>query len=137
MPSIRFPSDAVPYLRKGLEWDAEYSRMLLLKGADIICCMALGGGYDSYEVGITEEAVFAPAIDMGAGGVILAHTHPASPYPIASDADIRLTTLYTMIGERLGIRIRDHIILTRERYLSFQEAGLMRIIRESDVPTKE
>lgn len=128
---IRFPSDAVPLLREGLEWDAEYSLTLLMKGAEVMALVELGGGYDSYEVGITEEAVFAPALDRGVDDVILCHTHPSSPYPIASDADIRLTALMAAVGERLGVKLRDHIVLTRERYLSFQEAGLMRLIREA------
>ena len=41
------------------------------------------------------------------------------------------TPLMAAVGERLGVKLRDHIVLTRERYLSFQEAGLMRLIREA------
>ena len=125
---IGVPSDAVPLIRDGLEWDAEYARTILLDGVEVIAVVDIGGGYDSYEVGITPEGVFLPALETGADGIILAHSHPKSPWPIASDADIRLTANYALIGERLGITVRDHIIVTKEHYTSFQEMGLMRAI---------
>lgn len=129
--TIRLPSDAVGLIREGLEWNAEYARAILLDGYEVIGVVRLGGGYDRYEVGITSEAVFVPAMKHGADGIILAHSHPASPWPIASNADVLLTARYYRLGKELGITIQDHIIVTKERYMSFQEAGLMRIIRET------
>ena len=69
--------------------------------------------------------VFRPLIREAARAAILVHNHPSgSPDP--SEADARLTQRLAHAGDLLGIRVLDHIVVAREGYFSFLDAGLMR-----------
>lgn len=66
--------------------------------------------------------VFRLAVELRAASVVLFHNHPSGdPQPSADD--LVLTTRLVAAGEVLGIRVDDHVILTDQRYFSFQEAG--------------
>ncbi|MEI6533365.1 MAG: DNA repair protein RadC [Candidatus Roizmanbacteria bacterium] len=68
--------------------------------------------------------VFEPAIRCVAGQIILAHNHPSGD-PDPSDADIEITQRLTDAGKILGIDVVDHVIVTKEKYFSFKEKGLI------------
>lgn len=64
------------------------------------------------------------AIESLCTGIILAHNHPSGKL-IASEADKAITK---KIREGLGIfdiKLIDHLILTKESYLSFGDEGLL------------
>ena len=64
------------------------------------------------------------AVDTLASSVILAHNHPSgNRTPSPQDKD--LTKRITKGLELFGIRVLDHIILTKDSYLSMQDEGLM------------
>lgn len=126
---IHLPSEAAALIRKTLSWDAEYARAILMKGYEVLAVVDLGKGVDRHEVRISPLDVFVPALRMGANALILSHSHPASPYPIASDEDIRLTERYIRIGRELRIDIIDHIILTERHMLSFKQNGLLAVLK--------
>jgi DNA repair protein RadC len=69
--------------------------------------------------------VFADVIADRAAAVIFAHNHPSGDLQ-PSDADLRLHEQLTDAGKILGLRVLDHVIVTREGHYSFQEAGLIR-----------
>ena len=63
--------------------------------------------------------VFAGPLKDRATSVIIAHNHPsgiASP----SKEDIKTTQHLVAAGQLLGIRMRDHIIITTNNYYSFR-----------------
>jgi DNA repair protein RadC len=60
-----------------------------------------------------------------AAAVIFAHNHPSGDLQ-PSEADIRLQDQLTEAGKILGIRVLDHIIVTRKGHYSFQESGLIK-----------
>jgi DNA repair protein RadC len=64
------------------------------------------------------------AVDTLASSVILAHNHP-SGNRTPSPQDKELTRRITKGLELFGIRVLDHIILTKDSYLSMQDEGLM------------
>jgi DNA repair protein RadC len=64
------------------------------------------------------------AVDTLASSVILAHNHP-SGNRTPSPQDKELTRRITQGLELFGIRVLDHIILTKDSYLSMQDEGLM------------
>jgi len=68
--------------------------------------------------------VFEPAVKNLAAQVILAHNHPSGD-PEPSEDDLELNKRLVEAGKILGIEVIDHIIITRERYLSFKEKGLL------------
>jgi DNA repair protein RadC len=62
--------------------------------------------------------VFAPAI--GAAAIILVHNHPSGdPAPSAEDA--ALTERMRQVGEVVGIRVLDHVVIGQGRYVSLAE----------------
>jgi len=69
--------------------------------------------------------VFADVIADRAAGVIFAHNHPSGE-PQPSEADLRIHQQLTEAGKILGLRVLDHVIVTRKGYFSYQEAGLIR-----------
>jgi DNA repair protein RadC len=57
-------------------------------------------------------------------GFIFAHNHPnGDPQP--SEADRRALDRLTEAAKILGLRILDHVIVTKKGYYSFQESGLV------------
>ncbi len=66
--------------------------------------------------------VFLPVIRESAAAVILVHNHPSGdPTPSAEDLDI--TRRLREVGELMGVRILDHIVIGRGRYVSFVDDG--------------
>lgn len=61
--------------------------------------------------------VFRPAIAYGAVAVVLAHNHPSNITTPSID-DIRVTKQLIDAGAMLGIEVLDHIIVTRDGYMS-------------------
>ncbi|KAF0156977.1 MAG: radC [Syntrophaceae bacterium] len=57
--------------------------------------------------------------------VIFVHNHPSGDLQ-PSDADLKMHEQLTEAGNILGIRVLDHIIISRRGHLSFQEAGLIK-----------
>ncbi len=61
--------------------------------------------------------VFKPAIEYSAAAVILVHNHP-SDETAPSDADIAVTKQLVLAGQMLGIPLIDHVIVTRQSFIS-------------------
>ncbi len=68
--------------------------------------------------------VFKPAILEAAASVILLHNHPSGD-PTPSREDVRLTRQLVECARLLDLRIHDHLIVGRGRYVSFAEKGLL------------
>lgn len=69
--------------------------------------------------------VFADVIVDRAAAVIFVHNHPSGDLQ-PSDADLRMHEQLTQAANILGLRILDHIIISRRGHLSFQEAGIIK-----------
>ena len=68
--------------------------------------------------------VFAEAIKNKAASVIFAHNHPSGNTEPSED-DLLLTKKLVESGKILGIDIIDHIIVTKDNFLSFKEQNLI------------
>lgn len=68
--------------------------------------------------------VFEPAVMHTAAHIILAHNHPSGD-PTPSDIDIIVTKRLVEAGDILGIDVLDHIIVTKQSYVSLKQRGLM------------
>ncbi len=73
---------------------------------------------------IHPREVFADAITDRAASIIIAHNHPSGD-PEPSNSDIRITRQLICTGEIIGIPILDHIIVSKNKYYSFQKSGLI------------
>jgi len=67
--------------------------------------------------------VFKEAIHGSAASVILVHNHPSNDLE-PSEEDIKLTRRMVEAGNIMGIEVLDHIIITRNNYLSMKSRGL-------------
>ena len=63
--------------------------------------------------------VIKRALDLGATALIMVHNHPSGD-PTPSQADIDMTTEVMEAGERLGIMLHDHIIISKHGHSSFK-----------------
>ncbi len=68
--------------------------------------------------------VFRQAVRDAASAVIVCHNHPSGD-PEPSREDIRITERLRDAAEIIGFRLLDHIVFGHERYVSFQERGLL------------
>ncbi len=66
--------------------------------------------------------VFEKALTKGACGIILLHNHPGGD-PSPSREDILLTREIEKIGEALGIRVLDHLVIAADSFVSLREMG--------------
>ncbi len=67
--------------------------------------------------------IFKMAFEHNATAIILSHNHPSGKL-LASDADREITKKLKFAGEQLDIKVLDHIIITENGYLSFQDEGI-------------
>ncbi len=68
--------------------------------------------------------VFEPAVKNLAAQVILAHNHPSGDTD-PSEEDLEMTKRLVEAGKILGIEVVDHIIVTKNSFLSFKEKNLI------------
>ena len=67
--------------------------------------------------------IFKIAFEQNATGLILSHNHPSGKL-IASEADLKITKRVKEAGQTLEIQVLDHLIITENGYLSFQDEGI-------------
>lgn len=67
--------------------------------------------------------VFVPVIEESAAAIILVHNHPSGD-PTPSAEDIAITRRLRDVGELMGVRVLDHVIIGHGRYVSFSDEGL-------------
>jgi len=68
--------------------------------------------------------VFEEAILVHAAQVILAHNHPSGDLE-PSEEDLMITKRLVEAGKILGIEVIDHLIVSKEGFLSFKEKNLI------------
>ncbi len=99
-------------------------------------CISLNGANEVIEkrvvtIGLLDKSqvhpreVFSDVIADRAAAVIFVHNHPSGQIQ-PSEADLRIHDQLTEAGKILGIRVLDHIIVSRKAYCSFQEIGLIK-----------
>ena len=98
-------------------------------------CITLNGANEVIEnrtvtVGLLDRSqvhpreVFADVITDRAASVIFAHNHPSGALE-PSNSDLKIQEQLTEAGRILGIKILDHIIISKKGSYSFQENGLI------------
>jgi DNA repair protein RadC len=104
------------------------------KSQEHFVCLTLNGANELIErrivtVGLLDRSqihpreVFADVISDRAAAVIFAHNHPSGDLQ-PSEADVKTQDQLVQAAKILGIRVLDHVIVSRKGYFSFQEAGM-------------
>ena len=68
--------------------------------------------------------IFKDALSHDATAVILCHNHPSGD-PEPSEDDLKITKQLVEAGKIMGIEVLDHIIITKNKYLSFKDKKLL------------
>lgn len=76
--------------------------------------LSVGGLNQSF---VHPRDVFRDAIRSNAAGLILVHNHPSGD-PTPSSADIQSTRQLKEMGDQLGIRLLDHVVIAGEEAVS-------------------
>ncbi len=66
--------------------------------------------------------VYLPVILESAAAVIFVHNHPSGD-PTPSPEDIEITRRLRQVGEVMGVKVLDHVVIGRGRYVSFVDDG--------------
>jgi len=105
------------------------------KQQEYFVCISLNGANELIEkrivtVGLLDKSqvhpreVFADVITDRAAAVIFAHNHPSGELK-PSNSDLEIHEQLTEAAKILGIKVLDHIIVSKREYYSFQESGLI------------
>jgi len=105
------------------------------KQQEYFICMSFNGANEMIEkrivtVGLLDKSqvhpreVFADVLTDRAASVIFAHNHPSGELK-PSNSDLNIHEQLTEAAKIFGIRVLDHIIVSKKGYYSFQENGLM------------
>ena len=115
--TIRNAKDVYDYLQDMRNLPKEHLRGLYLNSHNrIIRDEVISIGTVNSNL-IHPREVFHPAIDCNAAAVILAHNHPSGE-SAPSDQDIEITRQLIQAGKILGIRVLDHVIITKDAFMS-------------------
>jgi DNA repair protein RadC len=68
--------------------------------------------------------VFAPVLRESAAAILFAHNHPSGD-PTPSQEDIEITARLKQVGELMGVRVLDHIIVGKGEYVSLADRGML------------
>jgi DNA repair protein RadC len=66
--------------------------------------------------------VFEPVVRESAAAVVFVHNHPSGD-PTPSKEDLEITRRLREVGEVMGVRVLDHIVIGKGRYVSFVNDG--------------
>jgi DNA repair protein RadC len=124
---IKSSDDAYEYMKRFWNDDIElyesFFILLLNRSNNTIGYAKISQGGVAGTV-IDKKIIAKYAVDTLASGVILAHNHPSGELRV-SDADKKVTREIKEALKTLDIAVLDHIIITKDRYTSFNDEGLL------------
>ena len=116
---IRTAQDAYNYLHDMQNLPKEHLRGLYLNSHNrIIHDEVISIGTINTNI-VHPREVFRPAIEYSAVAVVLAHNHP-SGNTMPSAEDIEITQQLIKAGKLIGINVLDHVIITKDAYMSIK-----------------
>lgn len=122
--ALRTSAEVYQLLRQeAASWDREHFLVLALDGKNRLL------GVETISVGTLTASLVHPREVMkglllaNAAAFIVAHNHPSGD-PTPSAEDVAITQRLREVGELLGIRLLDHVIIGDGRYRSFSDEGL-------------
>lgn len=121
---ITHASDIYEELKEYRDKKQEYFLTLYLDGANHLCetrVITIGTLNQSL---VHPREVFAPALEHRCASIIVAHNHPSGVLS-PSDEDIAVTQRLKESGKLLGIELLDHVIFTKDGYISLRDDGVL------------
>ena len=113
------------YCRASMAYEkSEHFRILFLNKKNVLIADEVQQQGTVDHTPVYPREVVKRALELGATAIIMVHNHPsgdASP----SKADIEMTMEVKEAGERLGIMLHDHVIVSKSGNNSFKTMGLL------------
>ncbi|WP_136683171.1 RadC family protein [Falsirhodobacter xinxiangensis] len=104
--------------------DTEQFRVLFLDRKNVLIADEEQGQGTVDHVPVYPREVVKRALELNASALILVHNHPSGD-PTPSQADITMTIQIQEAAQVLGITLHDHLIVGKERELSFRSSGYL------------
>lgn len=121
---ISRPEDVYELLHDLQRETKEHFLALHLDGKNrIICLDRVSTGSLNQSI-VHPREVFKGALLSSAAAVVLVHNHPSGD-PTPSTEDREITRRLREVGELVGIKVLDHVIVGEDRYVSFSELGII------------
>ncbi|MFA5330971.1 MAG: DNA repair protein RadC [Methanoregula sp.] len=121
---IQKPEDVLPLVTEFRDRHQEHFICISLNGAgEVIGKRVVTIGLLNHSL-VHPREVFADAITDRAASVICVHNHPSGSLEPSSQ-DIAITRQLAESGVLLGIRLLDHVIISRTGFCSMKERGLV------------
>lgn len=118
------PVDVIPYIQSYAMQAQEHFLCVSVNGArEILSIRVVCVGSGNMAV-LHPAEVFSEPIKEHASAIIVSHNHPGGN-PSPSEEDRNTTERLTRAADILGIPLLDHIIISKSRYFSFMENGLL------------
>ena len=106
-----------------IEFIEEFKVLLLNRANRVIGIVPISVGGTAGTIA-DPKVIFVSALKCNASSIVLCHNHPSGNLK-PSQADIELTKKLKSAGQFLELPILEHIILTKDGFLSFADEGLM------------
>jgi DNA repair protein RadC len=124
LPVISMPADVARLLTAEMtQLEQEYFRVLVMntKNEVVASPVVFVGSVNSTTIRTAE--VFREAVRRNCPNLIVVHNHPSGdPEPSAEDGAV--TKEIVAAGRALDIVVVDHVVITRDGYVSLKERGL-------------
>jgi DNA repair protein RadC len=121
---VTSPEDVLPLVAYLKEKRQEYFICLTLNGAgEILSNRVITVGLLNHSL-VHPREVFAEAIADRAASIICVHNHPSGSLEPSSQ-DLAITVQLRDAGILVGIQLIDHIIVSKNGYLSMRERGIL------------
>jgi DNA repair protein RadC len=104
--------------------EREQFRILFLDKKNGIIADEIQGEGTVDHTPVYPREVIKRALELAASAIILVHNHPSGD-PTPSSADIDMTRRLIEAGDKLSIKVHDHIIIGRNGHASFRTLKLM------------
>ena len=104
--------------------EQEQFRVLYLDRKNVLIADEEQGRGTVDHVPVYPREVVKRALELNASAMIVVHNHPSGD-PTPSRADIDMTAQIEAAAKALGLVLHDHLIIGRERELSFRAEGLL------------
>jgi DNA repair protein RadC len=109
--------------RDSLELVEEFLVVCLNGGNEVLGWVKVSrGGFG--QVVVDPRVVFAVALQAASSAIIVAHNHPSNS-ATPSPEDLQVSRRLVAAGKLLGVKVLDHIILTKDGALSMAGEGLL------------
>ncbi|WP_276345605.1 JAB domain-containing protein [Daejeonella sp. JGW-45] len=127
-PQINTSEDAHRVLQSNwnyetIEFIEEFKIILLNRANRVLGIVPISVGGTAGTIA-DPKVIFVSALKCNAASIVLCHNHPSGNLK-ASHADIELTKKLKNAGLFLDLPVLDHIILTKDGFLSFADEYLM------------